>query len=75
MAGVKTNGLGLVIISLIAPWYFRTLESWFSLFVGSVMSVERFVEPVDLKIGRVVSLLLVGKGIEFQTSKAGSFKL
>jgi len=44
-----------------APWYFRTLESWFDLFSGSGLTLDRVAEPVNKKTGKPASLLMIGR--------------
>jgi 2-polyprenyl-3-methyl-5-hydroxy-6-metoxy-1,4-benzoquinol methylase len=43
-----------------APWYFRTVATWVSLFVGSGLKVTALREPIDPRTGRPASLILVG---------------
>jgi 2-polyprenyl-3-methyl-5-hydroxy-6-metoxy-1,4-benzoquinol methylase len=40
------------------PWYFRTLASWVDAIGASRFAIERIVEPVDVKSGRPLSLLI-----------------
>jgi len=44
-----------------APWYFRTLASWVSLFVDSGLRVTSLREPVHPETGKPVSLILMGQ--------------
>jgi len=43
-----------------APWYFRTIESWFDLFHKSGLTLHQIKEPTNLKTGKVASLIMVG---------------
>lgn len=43
-----------------APWYFRTLESWFRLFHENGYKLEMIKEPINPQTGMVTSLILVG---------------
>lgn len=43
-----------------APWYFRTLESWVALYVANGLRLQKVVEPVNPKTGKVASLLMIG---------------
>ncbi|HEX8613591.1 MAG TPA: methyltransferase domain-containing protein [Telluria sp.] len=44
-----------------APWYFRTLASWLSLFRDSGLTVVDLREPVHPDTGAPLSLILVGE--------------
>lgn len=44
-----------------APWYFRTIESWASLFTGNGLALTGFREPLDPETGWPVSILMVGQ--------------
>ncbi|PCJ14846.1 MAG: SAM-dependent methyltransferase [Gammaproteobacteria bacterium] len=44
-----------------APWYFRTLESWITLFVSNGLVLNRLKESVNPRTGDVVSMLMVGR--------------
>jgi len=44
-----------------APWYFRTLESWVGLFLGSGLELVQVQEPLHPETGRPASLILCGK--------------
>lgn len=44
-----------------APWYFRTLESWFKLFRENRMQLERVKEPVHPETGDTLSIIMVGR--------------
>lgn len=44
-----------------APWYFRTLASWVSLFVDSGLRITSLREPVHPETGKPVSLILMGQ--------------
>lgn len=43
-----------------APWYFRTIESWFKLFHSSGLKLNEVKEPTNLTTGKVTSLVMVG---------------
>jgi len=43
-----------------APWYFRTVESWFKLFHQSGFTLNQVKEPLNSKSGKVSSLIMVG---------------
>jgi len=43
-----------------APWYFRTLETWHSLYKNNGMRVDVVEQPVNPKTGKFASLLMVG---------------
>lgn len=43
-----------------APWYFRTIESWFNLFHNSEFKLNQISEPTNLKTGKAASLIMVG---------------
>jgi 2-polyprenyl-3-methyl-5-hydroxy-6-metoxy-1,4-benzoquinol methylase len=42
-----------------APWYFRTIGSWLSLFINNGFRVEVVKEPLNPKTGQASSLLIV----------------
>lgn len=44
-----------------APWYFRTLASWVSMFVDSGLRITSLREPVHPDTGKPVSLILMGQ--------------
>jgi 2-polyprenyl-3-methyl-5-hydroxy-6-metoxy-1,4-benzoquinol methylase len=44
-----------------APWYFRTIASWIKLLRESKFSLVELLEPLHLKTGKPISLLLVGE--------------
>jgi len=44
-----------------APWYFRTLESWCDLFVGSGLTLDKVEEPLNKKDAKPASLLMMGR--------------
>jgi 2-polyprenyl-3-methyl-5-hydroxy-6-metoxy-1,4-benzoquinol methylase len=43
-----------------APWYFRTIESWFNLFHNHGFTLNQINEPTNLKTGKAASLIMVG---------------
>ncbi len=43
-----------------APWYYRTLESWFDLYISSGLKLTRIEEPINSQTGKVTSLLMIG---------------
>lgn len=43
-----------------APWYFRTLENWTTLFTGSGFRLLEIREPVDPRTHRPASIILIG---------------
>ena len=43
-----------------APWYFRTVGTWVSLFVSAGLTVTQLREPIDPRTGKPASLILVG---------------
>ncbi len=43
-----------------APWYFRTVESWFNLFPDHGLQVVDFKEPINSHTGKPASLILTG---------------
>lgn len=44
-----------------APWYFRTVESWFKLFRNNGFILDEVKEPVNPKTGKAASLIMVGR--------------
>lgn len=44
-----------------APWYFRTIASWFQLFRDSGFDLVQVYEPIHPDTGKPVSLILVGR--------------
>jgi 2-polyprenyl-3-methyl-5-hydroxy-6-metoxy-1,4-benzoquinol methylase len=42
------------------PWYFRTIESWFTLFHHSGLKLNQIKEPINLKTGTATSLIMIG---------------
>lgn len=44
-----------------APWYFRTLESWRSLFEANGFKLERIEEPINKSTGVATSIVFVGR--------------
>lgn len=44
-----------------APWYFRTLDSWKSLFVENGFTLERIEEPLSLRTGTAASIVFIGR--------------
>ncbi|WP_323847045.1 class I SAM-dependent methyltransferase [Microbulbifer magnicolonia] len=44
-----------------APWYFRTLDSWFALYRRNGLEVVDLREPLHPETGRPASLILCGK--------------
>ena len=44
-----------------APWYFRTLESWFDAFARAGLRITGLREPVHPHSGRPASLILLGR--------------
>ncbi len=44
-----------------APWYFRTLESWHSLFHSNGFTLHQIKEPINPATGRISSLIMVGR--------------
>jgi len=43
------------------PWYFRTIDSWKSLFAASGFALTEMVEPVNPETGLPVSIVFVGR--------------
>jgi len=43
-----------------APWYFRTIESWFQLFQANGFTLHELKEPINPKTGKAASLIMVG---------------
>lgn len=43
-----------------APWYYRTLESWFDLYISSGLKLSKIEEPINPQTGKAASLLVVG---------------
>ncbi|MGZ8288439.1 MAG: class I SAM-dependent methyltransferase [Telluria sp.] len=43
------------------PWYFRTLESWVSLYANHGFIIKELREPVNPVTGKQVSVILVGE--------------
>jgi hypothetical protein len=43
-----------------APWYFRTIESWFNLFNKNGFMFNQIKEPINFKTGKASSLIMVG---------------
>lgn len=43
-----------------APWYFRTIESWFKLFHVNGFNLNMVKEPLNPKTGSAASLIMVG---------------
>lgn len=43
-----------------APWYFRTIESWFKLFRTNGFMLNVVKEPINPQTGKVTSLIMVG---------------
>lgn len=41
-----------------APWYFRTIESWFELFRANGFVVRQVKEPINPTTGKVTSLIM-----------------
>lgn len=44
-----------------APWYFRTLESWTTLFADHSLTLAGLYEPIHPDTGQPASLILVGR--------------
>ena len=44
-----------------APWYFRTVESWRTLFFDSGFALREIHEPVNPKTGKPASIIFVGE--------------
>lgn len=44
-----------------APWYFRTLSSWFSLFIENQLDVASIIEPQNKSTSTVASIIIVGE--------------
>lgn len=44
-----------------APWYFRTMESWFNLFNDNGFTLQQLKETVHPKTGQVLSVIFVGR--------------
>ena len=44
-----------------APWYFRTLETWKSLFIENGFSLDKIVEPINPKTHTKASIIFVGQ--------------
>lgn len=43
-----------------APWYFRTLASWFTLFSDNGFMLDGITEPVNPATGKAASLIITG---------------
>jgi len=43
-----------------APWYFRTIESWFNLFNKNGLSIKQIVEPLNSKSQEPASIIIIG---------------
>ena len=43
-----------------APWYFRTLESWKSLFLDNGFSIDEIVEPLNKETQVPISIIFIG---------------
>ncbi|MCL6415015.1 class I SAM-dependent methyltransferase [Aestuariirhabdus sp. Z084] len=43
-----------------APWFFRTLETWFALYHRNGFSLTQLKEPFDQQTGKPASLIMVG---------------
>ena len=43
-----------------APWYFRTLETWRSLFIEHGFLLNKIIEPINPKSSRPASIIFVG---------------
>lgn len=52
-----------------APWYFRTLETWFSLFDTNGLSVRLIKEPRHPATGAATSLIIAGRVTEDTSRK------
>lgn len=46
-----------------APWYFRTLESWISLLSRYDMQPTEILEPTDLSIDRIASVIFIAQQV------------
>jgi 2-polyprenyl-3-methyl-5-hydroxy-6-metoxy-1,4-benzoquinol methylase len=46
-----------------APWYFRTLESWQSLFAENDFKLDTMLEPLNLKTQKPASIIFIGTPI------------
>jgi len=44
-----------------APWYFRTIDSWKTLFETNGFSIEKIIEPVNEDTGVASSIVFVGR--------------
>jgi 2-polyprenyl-3-methyl-5-hydroxy-6-metoxy-1,4-benzoquinol methylase len=42
------------------PWYFRTIESWFNLYLDSGLQLKQIKEPINPKTGTATSLIMIG---------------
>ncbi len=43
-----------------APWYYRTMESWFELYINNGLNLIKIEEPINSQTGKVASLLMIG---------------
>jgi len=43
-----------------APWYFRTIESWFNLLNKNSLKLNKIVEPINPKTQGPASLIMIG---------------
>ncbi len=43
-----------------APWYFRTIKSWKSLFLSNGFSIDKIVEPLNKETQLPASILFIG---------------
>jgi len=43
-----------------APWYFRTLESWMTLFLANGLQIQEVREPINPKTHKPASILFTG---------------
>jgi len=46
-----------------APWYFRTLKSWKTLFSLNNLTLKEIIEPLSPKTGNPASIIFIGKTI------------
>ena len=44
-----------------APWYFRTIESWKSLFENNKLIIEEQLEPINPANKKPASLIIIGR--------------
>ena len=44
-----------------APWYFRTMESWESVFAASGLRIEQRIEPVNPATGKPASVIFIAR--------------